>query len=107
MSTERIHALQRMLEKNPDDTRARFGLALELERLGEWREAAAQLRAYLERTDDQGNAWGRLAKALLHVGDDSGAREAYRRGIAAASRHGHPSMASEFEEALAELEREQ
>jgi hypothetical protein len=34
------------------------------------------------------------------MGRDDEAREAYRKGIEAASRHGHPTMAEEFEDVL-------
>lgn len=103
MSEERIDALRRMLERNPADTRARFGLAAEYERLGRWEDVARELREYLAVTEDEGNAWGRLGKALFELGRDEEARDAYRRGIEAASRHGHPSMAAEFEEALDDM----
>ena len=103
MSDERIDALRRMLERKPDDLRARFGLAAEYERLGRWEDVARELGEYLERADDQGNAWGRLGNALLELGREDEARVAYRRGIDAATRHGHPSMAAEFEETLGDL----
>mgnify|MGYP001319707863 CR=1 FL=1 len=45
---------------------------------------------------DEGNAWGRLAAALNEMGEDEQAKEAYRRGIEAANRHGHPTMAEEL-----------
>ncbi|HET8656161.1 MAG TPA: tetratricopeptide repeat protein [Longimicrobiaceae bacterium] len=104
MQNSRIETLRRMLEARPDDPRARFGLALEYERAGRWAEVVEQLERYLEGTDDQGNAYGRLGRALRELGRDDEAREAYRRGIEAASRHGHPSMAAEFEETLDEME---
>ena len=103
MTIDRIEVLKRMLEARPEDSRARFGLALEYERLGRWDEAAAELRGYLARTEDQGNAYGRLGRALRELGRDDEAREAYRQGVEAAYRHGHPSMAQEFEEILEEL----
>ena len=102
--TERIESLKRMIEARPDDPRARFGLALEYERAGRWEEAATELRAYLERTKDEGNAYGRLGAALLKLGREEEAKEAYRSGIDAAYRHSHPTMALEFEEVLDELE---
>ena len=96
----RIQALHAMLEKNPNDARAHFGLAAEYEKLELWDAVVEELQQYLAMTQDQGNAWGRLGKALRMAGRDDEAREAYRRGIAEARAHGHPSMAAEFEEAL-------
>jgi Flp pilus assembly protein TadD len=103
MQTDRMAALLKMLERNPSDARARFGLALEYEKAGDWEQAAAQLQAYLEAADDEGNAWGRLGHALRQLGREDEARAAYLRGVEVAQRHGHPSMAMEFEEVLSEL----
>lgn len=100
MSNPRIDTLRTLIERNPDDPRLRFGLALEYEKLGLWDRAAHELRAYLALADDQGNAWGRLGHALRRLGRDDEAKEAYRKGIEAAYRHGHPGMAAEFEETL-------
>ena len=96
----RTDALLRMAAAHPDDPRPRFGLALEHEKAGEGEQAAAELRAYLSLADDEGNAYGRLGHALRQLGRDDEARAAYREGIAAAERHGHPTMVMEFEEAL-------
>ena len=103
MAEERIAALLKMAEARPDDPRARFGLALEYERAGRWAEAAEELRRYLGMTADEGNAYGRLARALRRLGRDEEAREAYRQGIEAAYRHNHPTMAGEFEDELDEM----
>jgi Flp pilus assembly protein TadD len=100
MEADRIATLKRMIESRPDDPRARFGLALEYERLGRWEEAVEELRTYLGSTNDEGNAYGRLARGLRHLGRDDEARQAYLDGIAAATRHGHPTMAGEFEDEL-------
>jgi Flp pilus assembly protein TadD len=101
----RIDSLKRMADLRPDDPRARFGLALEYERAGRWEEAVEQLRAYLARAQgDEGNAYGRLGRALRELGRDEEARAAYRQGVEAAYRHGHPTMAQEFEEVLEEWE---
>lgn len=100
----RIHALRAMLEKNPEDPRAYFGLAAEYEKLELWDAAVEELQQYLARTEDQGNAWGRLGKAFMKAGREKEAREAYERGIEQARKHGHPSMAAEFEEVLEGLE---
>lgn len=96
----RIEALKRMAESRPDDPRARFGLALEYERLERWEDVVRELEAYLALADDEGNAYGRLGNALRHLGREEEALAAYRRGVEAAYRHGHPTMAMEFEEVL-------
>ena len=100
MSSDRIGALERMLQARPDDPRLRFGLALEYEKAGRRGDAVRALRAYLASSEDQGNGWGRLGALLREAGEDHDAREAYRRGVEAAYRHGHPTMAADFEAVL-------
>src|SRR5690606_35111061 len=127
MGTSRIDALKTMIDRNPNDPRLRFGLALEYEKLGEWEQVVRELQEYLALAEDElllklgeweqvvrelqeylalaedeGNAWGRLGNALRELGRDDEAKDAYRKGIDAAYRHGHPSMAAEFEEILEE-----
>lgn len=97
---DRIEALRGMVERRPEDARARFGLAAEYERQARWEDVVRELREYLRLADDEGNAWGRLGRALRELGRDDDAREAYRAGIEAATRHGHPTMAAEFEDEL-------
>lgn len=104
MENPRIDWLHKQVELNPNDARLRFGLALEYEKLERWARVADELRQYLALAEDQGNAWGRLARALHALGRDGEARDAYRRGMDAARRHGHPTMAAEFEEAIEEME---
>ena len=102
MENPRIDALRKLVATDPNDARLRFGLALEYEKLGRWEQVVEELRNYLALAEDQGNAWGRLGRALRQLGRDQEARTAYRRGVEAATRHGHPAMAAEFEEMLEE-----
>jgi len=101
--SDRTVALERLLEGRPDDPRLLFGLALEYLKDERLVEGVETLRRYLASTDDEGNAWGRLGEALLRMDRGEEAREAYRKGAEAALRHGHPSMAEEFEEILEDL----
>src|SRR5262249_38573903 len=103
MSEARIEIFKKMLNDDPNNTTIRFGLANELLKLERFEEAANELKAYLGQTDDQGNAYGKLAQALESRGRVKEAREVYQRGIPAANRHGHPGMAQEFEVALDDL----
>ena len=91
-----------MLQARPQDARLRFGLAVEYEKAGRVEDAVRELESYLEYTEDQGNAWGRLGALLRRLGRADDARAAYRKGIEQALKHGHPSMAAELEAALAE-----
>lgn len=92
------------MARHPEDARLRFALAVELEREGRWEDVVAHLQAYLARAEDEGNGWGRLARALWRLGRVEEARSAWRRGIEAARRHGHPSLAAELEDELAAAE---
>jgi Flp pilus assembly protein TadD len=100
MTEDRIATLRQMSDERPGDPRPLFGIALEYEKQERWAEAAQALKDYLARTQDEGNAYGRLGAALRKLGNDEEAKAAYRDGIEAAYRHGHPTMAGEFEEVL-------
>lgn len=78
-------------------------MALEYLKLGRAEDGIRELRRYLAEAEDEGNGWGRLGAALLDLDRDEEAVEAYRRGIDAAERHGHPTMAEEFREALGDI----
>jgi Flp pilus assembly protein TadD len=101
--SSRLEALERMLGNRPDDTRLRFGVALEYLKSGRMEDGVRELRRYLSEADDEGNGWGRLGAALLELGRDEEAREAYRAGMRAAEQHGHPTMAEEFRQILEDI----
>ena len=103
MAEARIEIFKKMINDDPNNTTIRFGLANELLKLERFEEAANELKAYLSQTDDQGNAYGKLAQALERLGRVEEAREAYQQGIIAANRHRHPGMAQDFEMALDDL----
>ena len=106
MTTSRLEAMRAMVAKNPSNALARFGLANEALKAQLYEEAAENLREYLDRHDDEGNGYGRLAEALIKLGRIDDARQALHRGIDASRRFGHPGMVNEFEARLDELEGE-
>lgn len=85
-----------MLESDPENTLVRFGLANEYLKAEQYQEAIIALNDYLQRADDEGAAFGMLARAYEKVGQREKAREMYQRGIEAAQLHGHPSMAEDY-----------
>jgi tetratricopeptide (TPR) repeat protein len=93
-----------MVARNPANALARFGLANEAYKAGELEEARENYESYLAAATDEGNAYGKLAEVLHALGRTEDAKTSYRRGIEAARRCGHPGMAAEFEERLAELD---
>ena len=104
MSGSRAETFRAMIAKNPANALARFGLANELMRAGEYAEAREALVEYLGMHDDEGAADRLLATAYERLGLVDEARDAYRRGIDAARRYHHPSMADEFEARLEDLD---
>ncbi len=89
------------MASDPENALVLFGLAKEYEKAGRHRDVVETLAKYLEKFDDEGNAYGMLAVAHEKLGDREAARAAYRRGIEVASAHGHPSMAEEYRTTLA------
>lgn len=100
----RIEVFKQMLETDPTNTMVLFGLAKEYEKLGQAAEVVKLLEEYLVKADDEGNAYGSLAKAYDALGDREKAREVYRKGIEVSLAHGHPSMAGDYQFNLDMLE---
>src|SRR5215212_2964093 len=96
MAESRIDTFKQMLESDPENNLVRFGLANEYLKEERYEEAITALNDYLQRADDEGAAFGMLARALERVGRREEAREAFERGIEAATLHGHPSMAEDY-----------
>jgi predicted Zn-dependent protease len=96
MASSRIDVFRMMLESDPDNTAVMFGLAKEYEKEGRFGEVVETLTEYLQRADDEGNAYGMLAHAYLKTGMRDAARRAYEKGAEVALAHGHPSMAQDY-----------
>lgn len=95
---DRLATMRTMAAKQPTNPLARFGLANELLKAGLLDEAEVELAAYLALHDDEGNGWLRYADTLHALGKQDAARAACEKGVEAATRHGHATLVSEFEE---------
>ena len=89
-----------MLAGDPANTAVLFGLAKEYEKSGDDGKVIQTLERYLAAADDEGNAYGMLARAYERAGDRDKARDTYVRGAEVAMAHGHPGMAEEYREIL-------
>lgn len=92
----RIEVFKQMLESDPSNAMVMFGLAKEYEKLGQTAEVIELLENYLSQADDEGNAYGMLAKAYEQIGNREKAIETYQKGIEISIAHGHPSMANDY-----------
>src|SRR5882724_4299047 len=100
MSTSRIEIFKQMLEGDPANTSILFGLAKEYEKTGANEEMIETLTRYLSAAEDQGNAYGMLARAYEKAGRRDEARATYEQGIEVANSHGHPGMAEEYRQTI-------
>jgi predicted Zn-dependent protease len=100
MTTSRIEVFEQMLAGDPANTAVLFGLAKEYEKAGNDGKLIEALERYLAAADDEGNAYGMLARAYERVKQNEQARNAYQRGIESALAHGHPGMAEEYRQVL-------
>jgi Flp pilus assembly protein TadD len=103
MAETRMAALEQMLAADPTDTTAHYMLGLEYFKAQMYAEAVATLRHYLTLVEDEGAAYRTLAHSLERLGRPDEAREAYRHGLDAATRHGHQPLIEEYTHALRDL----
>ena len=94
--SNRIEVFKEMLAGDPENTMVMFGLAKEYEKLGQYAEVIELLETYIAAADDEGNAYGVLAKAFDQTGNREKAMETYKKGIEVSMANGHPSMANEY-----------
>jgi len=93
----RIEVFKQMIEADPTNTMVLFGLAKEYEKLGQADEVIKLLEKYLAEADDEGNAYGALAKAYDKIGEREKAKAIYAKGIEVSLAHGHPTMANDYQ----------
>ena len=98
--TSRIEVFEQMLASDPANTMVLFGLAKEYEKTGDDAKVIETLERYLAAADDEGNAYGMLARAYERTNQSDKARDAFARGAETAMSHGHPGMAQEYRDIL-------
>lgn len=98
--SNRIEVFKQMLESDPNNTMVLFGLANEYQKLNDWQKTIETLEEYLNKADDEGAAYGMLAKAYEELGDSEKAKATYEKGIQVSLAHGHPTMANDYQQTL-------
>lgn len=97
---DRIEVFKQMLVAEPENTLVLFGLANEYLKAENYSDGVEALEAYLEKADDEGAAYGMLARAFEALGERDKAKAAYETGIEVSLAHGHPSMAEDYRQTL-------
>jgi predicted Zn-dependent protease len=104
MASSKVDTFRAMVQADPANPLARYGLANELIKAEVYEEAVGALHQYLSMHDDEGAAYRLLAYANEKLKKYADAREAYKKGIEAANKHHHPGMVAEYETKLEDLE---
>ena len=100
---DRVAMLKEILDLNPTDTFARYGLAMEYSNSGQVEDALREFGALLAANPDYTAGYFMAAQMLARAGRDEEARKMLRDGIAAAQRTGNQHAQSEMEGMLGEL----
>jgi tetratricopeptide (TPR) repeat protein len=100
MSTPRAEILKNLLAQDPNNSFARYGLALEYANAGLLAEAVAEYRRLMEANPDYTAAYFHCGQALERMGNLEDARVTYQKGIEAATRTGDLHTRSEMQGAL-------
>lgn len=100
MSTDRLEILKTMLTQNPQDSFARYGLAMEYSKRGDLETAITEFKILLEHNPDYAAAYFHGGQALEKLGRVQDARDFYEKGIAVTTRSGDRHTQSELQAAL-------
>jgi Tfp pilus assembly protein PilF len=101
-----IERFEGLLAGGKDNALLRFSLGGEHLKAGNAVKAVEHLRAAVAHDAGYSAAWKLLGKALAETPDVEGAKDAYRRGIAAAEGRGDKQAAKEMAVFLKRLEKE-
>jgi tetratricopeptide (TPR) repeat protein len=95
-----LEILKSMVEQNPADSFARYGLAMEYRNTGDLEAAVAEFRTLLAAHPDYSAAYFHGGQTLERLGRQAEARELYMRGIEATARKGDFHTRDEIQAAL-------
>jgi len=100
---DRIAALNEILTENPNDAFARYGLAMEYSKQGDFDRALAEFSILLERHPEYTAGYFMAAQTLVRAERPDEAKKMLQDGIASARSTGNLHAQSEMEALLGEL----
>lgn len=100
LGVSRRDALMAMLQENPANTFARYGLAMEYANSGDYESAVREYEGVLQHNPDYAAAYYHGGRALERLSKIDEARAMYERGLECCQRTGDAHTASELQAAL-------
>jgi predicted Zn-dependent protease len=100
---DRLAMLNDILNQNPDDAFARYGLALEYSKIGQIQEALTEFEKLLTRHPDYTAGYFMAAQTLVGASRVEEAKGMLSKGIASAKKTGNAHAQSEMEAMLGEI----
>ncbi len=100
MSTGRMEILRSMLEQDPANSFARYGVAMEYVNAGELERAAQEFQRLLDTNPDYVAAYFHGGQTFEKLGLPDAARALYERGVEACGRTGDAHTQAEIQTAL-------
>jgi cytochrome c-type biogenesis protein CcmH/NrfG len=100
---DRIAALNDVLTQNPNDTFARYGLAMEYSKQGDLDRSLAEFAILLKTNPNYTPGYFMAAQTLTRAGRTADAKTMLTDGIASARRTGNLHALGEMEAMLSEL----
>jgi len=98
--SNRLEVLKNMVAQNPNDSFARYGLAMEYANSGDLEGALGEYRALLAVNPNYSAAYYHGGQTLEKLGRREEARALYGQGIEATTRNGDMHTRSEIQAAL-------
>lgn len=103
---DRLAMLNEILSQNPDDTFARYGLAMEYSKAGEVDRALQEFQKLVAANPDYAAAYFMAAQTLTRASRNEEAKKMLADGILAAQRTRNAHAQSEMEAMLADLQQQ-
>src|ERR1039457_1610599 len=100
MTNNRLDVLHAMVASNPNDSFARYGLAMECVKSGNLQDAVDEFNKLLETNPKYPAAYFHGGQALEKLGKIEDAREFYQKGIEVTTAAGDHHTRSELQAAL-------
>jgi thioredoxin-like negative regulator of GroEL len=104
MAMDKIAALKEILEQDPRNAFARYGLAMEFSGRGDTEAALGAFARLLEDNPDYTAGYFMAAQTLAKAGRDAEAKQKLVDGLACAKRTGNQHAAREMQAMLDEME---